>query len=219
MHILPSISPSFSVSCCDKLTKGYKWHEFLSIIPPLFPLPFFPPCAVEIKDCWAKGKKDSINLLLSLTVTFTWQSCTALCEMQLLLAKALAYAPEILFLSLYSILFNVLPWRHRHRCILLNLQDHGICLVTFVTCLPLSTLSFIYSGKVCWACRLAFSNTLLNIHMVPHTWKLAITVSAGVLPKGSFSNCLVLLVHTVPAYLCIFWIFMYLNLYLLLNLK
>lgn len=93
---------SFSLSqLCDRLTWGYKWHEFLSIIPPPFPLPFFLPSAVEIKDCWAKGKKDSINLRLSLTVTFTWQSCTALCEMRSLPAKALAYAPEILFLSLY----------------------------------------------------------------------------------------------------------------------
>lgn len=41
----------------DGLTEGYKWHEFRAIIPPLFPLSSFHPCAVEIKDCWAKGKK------------------------------------------------------------------------------------------------------------------------------------------------------------------
>lgn len=55
-----------------------------------------------------------------------------------------------------------------------NLQDHGICLVTFVTCLPLSILSFIYSGKVCWACRLRFNNDLLNIHIVIY-WELPCT--------------------------------------------
>lgn len=91
IFLLASFSPSH---LRDGLTQGYKWHEFLSIIPPPFPLsPVFLPRAVEIKDCWAKGKKDSINLRLSLTVTFTWQSCTALCEMRLLLARALAYAP------------------------------------------------------------------------------------------------------------------------------
>lgn len=74
---------------------SYLSFHLCSLSPPSF------SCAVEITDCWARGKRDSINLRLSLTVTFTWQSCTVLPEMQFLPAKALAYAPEIRFLSLY----------------------------------------------------------------------------------------------------------------------
>lgn len=60
-----------------------------------------------------------------------------------------------------------------------NLQDHGICHMTFVTHLPLSILSFIYSGPDCWGCRPIFGAALLNIHAAPLIWEPPCTDKAS----------------------------------------
>lgn len=122
----------FSLSCVIDWPRGYKWHEFLSIIPPPFALLFFLACAVKIKDCWAKGKKDSINLHLSLTVTFTWQSAQHSVKCSSLLPKPwlvpLKYC-FFLYIKFYLMGCCGVSAGVEH---IVNLQDHEICLMTLV---------------------------------------------------------------------------------------
>lgn len=136
MHYLTSFSHS---QLWHRLTQGYKWHEFLSIIPPPLPSHLFLPCAVEIKDCWAKGNSDSINLHLSLRVTFPDKvaqhsvKCGSILPKPWLVPLKYGFFLYIKWAVLVSRQVQV------HNT---NLQDHGICHMTSVTHLSLSIFSF-----------------------------------------------------------------------------
>lgn len=135
------------------------------------------PLTVEIKDCWARGKRDSINLLLSLTVTFTWQSYAALCEMRVPPCQSLSLWPwdtvSFPFIKLY-----LMGPPARHRRIMWMPRSWNLSHDLHHTSSCLYFKLYLFRAVFAEHAALLFSSALLCIHADTCTGRLPYTTFA-----------------------------------------